>query len=187
MLGKEWYRHFQVPCNIPLSTRRILELLGTPTNREEEQLASSHADICLGSSLLGLKTPWKLLPKSLSICWKLYMLKNFPGGSVVKNQSALPEMHVQSLGLKDPLEKEMVAHPTVLAWEIHGQRSLAGYGLQGRKGSNITRRLNSNTLFKGLDQQNSKLSNQGRALLERSVWNSVAQTTQIFHWTDSEL
>ena len=97
------------------------------------------------------------------------MLKNFPGGSVVKNQSALPEMHVQSLGLKDPLEKEMVAHPTVLAWEIHGQRSLAGYGLQGRKGSNITRRLNSNTLFKGLDQQNSKLSNQGRALLERSV------------------
>ena len=97
------------------------------------------------------------------------MLKNFPGGSVVKNQSALPEMRAQSLGLKDPLEKEMVAHPTVLAWEIHGQRSLAGYGSQGRKGSDITRRLNNNTLFKGLDQQNSKLSNQGRALLERSV------------------
>ena len=27
----------------------------------------------------------------------------------------------------DPLEKEMATHSSVLAWEIHGQRSLVGY------------------------------------------------------------
>ena len=53
--------------------------------------------------------------------------------------------------------------------------------------SDITRWLKNNSLFKGLDQQNSKLSNQGWALLERSAWNSVAHTSQIFHWTNSKL
>ena len=33
---------------------------------------------------------------------------------------------VCSLGRGDPLEKEMVTHPTILVWEIHGQRSLEG-------------------------------------------------------------
>ena len=30
---------------------------------------------------------------------------------------------------KMPLEKEMVIHSSILAWESHGQRSLAGYSL----------------------------------------------------------
>ena len=37
------------------------------------------------------------------------------------------EMLVQFLGWEDPLEKEMPTHSTILAWEIHGQRSLVSY------------------------------------------------------------
>ena len=34
---------------------------------------------------------------------------------------------VQSLVREVPLEEEMAAHSTILAWKSHGQRSLAGY------------------------------------------------------------
>ena len=34
---------------------------------------------------------------------------------------------VQSLGQEDLLEKEMVTHSSILAWKIHGPRSLVGY------------------------------------------------------------
>ena len=30
-------------------------------------------------------------------------------------------------GWEDPLEEEMATHSSILAWESHGQRSLAGY------------------------------------------------------------
>ena len=36
----------------------------------------------------------------------------------VKNQPAMQETWVQSLGQEDPLEKEMATHPSVLAWRI---------------------------------------------------------------------
>ena len=42
----------------------------------------------------------------------------FPGGSVVKNPAAVQETQVQSLGGKDPLEKEMASHFSILAWKI---------------------------------------------------------------------
>ena len=42
----------------------------------------------------------------------------FPGDLVVKNQLAMQEMWVQSLGWEDPLEKEMAVHSSTLAWEI---------------------------------------------------------------------
>ena len=41
-----------------------------------------------------------------------------PGDLVVKNQLAMQEMWVQSLGWEDPLEKEMAAHSSILAWKI---------------------------------------------------------------------
>ena len=37
---------------------------------------------------------------------------------VVKNLPALQENQVQSLGLEDALEKEMVTHSSILAWKI---------------------------------------------------------------------
>ena len=39
----------------------------------------------------------------------------------------MQETRVQSLGQEDPLEKEMATHSSILAWELHGQRSLEGY------------------------------------------------------------
>ena len=42
-------------------------------------------------------------------------------------------MQVQSLGLEDPLEKEMEPTPVFLLGKSHGQRSLAGYGPWGHK------------------------------------------------------
>ena len=36
----------------------------------------------------------------------------------VKNLPAMQEARVHSLGWKDPLEKEMATHPSILAWEI---------------------------------------------------------------------
>ena len=37
---------------------------------------------------------------------------------MVKCLPAMQEMWVQSLGQEDPLEKEMAAHSSILAWEI---------------------------------------------------------------------
>ena len=47
----------------------------------------------------------------------LTTLQAFPDGSVVKNPPANTRAIVQSLGQKDPLEKEMRAHSSILAWE----------------------------------------------------------------------
>ena len=53
---------------------------------------------------------------------------------------------VLSLGLEDPLEEEMATHSSILAWAIHGQRSLADYSPWGRKESDTNERLNNTTL-----------------------------------------
>ena len=46
----------------------------------------------------------------------------FPGASLVaqmvKRLSAMQETQVRSLGWEDPLEKEMAAHSSILAWKI---------------------------------------------------------------------
>ena len=47
--------------------------------------------------------------------------KGFPGGTKVENLPAMQETQeawVQSLGLEDPLEKEMATHSSILAWKI---------------------------------------------------------------------
>ena len=44
--------------------------------------------------------------------------EGFPGGPVAKNPSAMQETLVRSLGWEDPLEKEMAAYSSILAWEI---------------------------------------------------------------------
>ena len=69
---------------------------------------------------------------------------------MVKNPSVTRETWVQSLGWEDPLQEGMATCPSILAWRTlewveysqptwgeymeyspHGQRSLAGYSLQG--------------------------------------------------------
>ena len=56
----------------------------------------------------------------------------------VKNLPAMQETRVQSLGQDNTLEKEMATHSSILAWKIHGQRSLAGYSPWGCKEWNTT-------------------------------------------------
>ena len=46
---------------------------------------------------------------------------------MVKNLSAKQEMGVPSLGWEGPVEKEMASLSSILAWESHEHRSLAGY------------------------------------------------------------
>ena len=55
----------------------------------------------------------------------------FPGGSVVKNPSAMQETQVQSLDWENSLEKEMATHSSVLAWEIPWTEELGGLQLMG--------------------------------------------------------
>ena len=51
-----------------------------------------------------------------AVIWMMVTLVGFPGGSI----------WVQSLGWEDPLENRMATHSGILAWRVHGQRSLAG-------------------------------------------------------------
>ena len=48
------------------------------------------------------------------------------------------KMQVQSLGQKDPHEKSMTIHSSILSRESCEHRSLAGYGPQGHKESDMT-------------------------------------------------
>ena len=51
------------------------------------------------------------------------------------------ETWVQSLDWEDPLEKEMAAHSSILAWKIHGWSILVGYSPWGCKESDTTEQL----------------------------------------------
>ena len=63
------------------------------------------------------------------------------GGSDSKNLPAVQETWIQSLGREDPL-KEIATHSSVLAWKLHGQRSLVqGYSPWGCQESDTTERL----------------------------------------------
>ena len=45
----------------------------------------------------------------------------FPGGSAIKNPPAMQEIQetpVQSLGLENPLEKELATYYSIIAWKI---------------------------------------------------------------------
>ena len=52
------------------------------------------------------------------------MVKNLPANA--GDMGLIP-------GQEDPLEKEMATHSSILDWEIHGQRNLAGYSPWGCK------------------------------------------------------
>ena len=59
----------------------------------------------------------------------------------VKRLPAMRETWVRSLDREDPLEKEMATDSSILAWGIHGRRSLVGYSPLGRKELDTTERL----------------------------------------------
>ena len=49
----------------------------------------------------------------------------------VKHLSAMQETRVRSLGWEDPLEKEMAAHSSILAWRIPGTEEPGGLQSMG--------------------------------------------------------
>ena len=70
------------------------------------------------------------------------------GGLVVMNLPAMEEtqeIQVQSLGWEDPLEEEMATFSSILSGKFHGQRSLAGYSLQGCRESGTTEKVSTHT------------------------------------------
>ena len=54
----------------------------------------------------------------------------------------MQDMLVRSLGQRDPLEKEMATHSSILVWEIPWQRNLVGSSPWGRKELDTTHPLN---------------------------------------------
>ena len=56
----------------------------------------------------------------------------------VKHLPAMPEPWGRSLGEEDPLEKETVAHSSILAWKIPWTESLASYSSWGGTESDAT-------------------------------------------------
>ena len=70
---------------------------------------------------------------------------SFPWASLVAQRlKLLPvmwETWVRSLGLKDPLEKEMATRSSILAWRIPWTEELGGLQSWGRKESDTTEQL----------------------------------------------
>ena len=66
------------------------------------------------------------------------MTMGLPGDIAVENMPAKQQMQIRSLGQKDPLEKEMATHSSILAWEISwmeepgGLQPLGGHKSQTR-------------------------------------------------------
>ena len=71
----------------------------------------------------------------------------FPGGSEIRNLSAVWETWVRSLGWEDPLEEGMATHSSILAGKSHGQRSLAGYIPWGHREPDTTECLSTYSLI----------------------------------------
>ena len=63
----------------------------------------------------------------------------------VKRVSTKREPGVRAAGWEDPLEEEMAIHSSTLPGKSHGQSSLVGYSLWGRKESDTTERLHFQT------------------------------------------
>ena len=65
----------------------------------------------------------------------------------VNSLPALWETCIRSLGQEDPLEKGMVTHSSIVAWGIHGEKSLGGYRPWGRKESDTAKQLTHTLVF----------------------------------------
>ena len=59
----------------------------------------------------------------------------FLGSLVVQNRLLMQDAQFQSLGQKDPLEKEMAANSSVLAWRIPGMGEPGGLQFMGSQKS----------------------------------------------------
>ena len=106
-----------------------------PSRPSESEVLGWGPGICIFTSL---PDNWCMLKFGLF----QWLSKNLP----VKRETQ--ETRVQSLGWKDPLEKEMASTPVFLPGKSHRQRSLAGYIPWGHKELGMTE--HSHTICKTL-------------------------------------
>ena len=59
------------------------------------------------------------------------MACSFLDDSVMKNLPAMQDMHFQSLGQEDPLEKELATHSRILALKVPGTEEPGGLQSMG--------------------------------------------------------
>ena len=107
----------------------------------------------------------------------------------VKNAPAMRETWVRSLGWKDPLEKKMATHSSMLVWEIPRTEGLVGYSPWGHRESDMTERLSLFTIIIAILQI--KKMRHGMDCLSHREWvfpskwgNSNAW--KVLHATDSQ-
>ena len=82
------------------------------------------------------------LCSSWSVRKLLSLLGAFPVAHWYRIHLPVQEMQetwVRSLGREDSLEEEMATHSSILAWKVHGQRSLVGYSPWGHTESDMTK------------------------------------------------
>ena len=71
--------------------------------------------------MFNAKSPRVSYPTAFRLFYYDMTSQGSPGGSVVKNPTAMQEMSerwVQSLGQEDPLQEGMATHSSILAWRI---------------------------------------------------------------------
>ena len=73
----------------------------------------------------------KQVPVEVCSCWVDVLASPLPLVQMVKNLSAVQETRVRSPGWEDPLEKEMAAHSSNLAWEIPWTKESGGLQSMG--------------------------------------------------------
>ena len=64
--------------------------------------------------------------------------KGFPGGSEVKNLTAMQETRIQSLGQEDPLKKKRATHSSIRAWRIPWMEEPGGLQSMGLQRVDMT-------------------------------------------------
>ena len=81
----------------------------------------------------------------------------FPDG-LMKNSPAMQETQVPSLDQEDPLEKEMAARSSILAWRIPWTEDPGGYSPWGPEEWGVTEVTQHSTAHAMFTEKNSKFS-----------------------------
>ena len=83
---------------------------------------------------------------------KIYYARQPLVAQKVKNLPAMQETRVQSLGQENPLEKAMVTHSSILAWEISWTEESGGLLPKGSQRVGLNRATNTQQLLRSATQ-----------------------------------